>query len=102
MGSVIQNSHPFYPLEANVVGYLANELSVPALLASFALGCAIILGGTLVLLRQNKPLLRATDKAIVLWFMLSKYVWYLFLMDWLIGSCFQVEQYICSLKVTVP
>lgn len=88
MASVIQNSHPFYPLEANIVGYLANELSVAALLASFALGCALILGGTLVLLRLNKPLLRATDKAIVLWFMLSKYLWYLHLMDWLIGYCF--------------
>ena len=102
MASVIQNSHPFYPLEANIVGYLANELSVSALLASFALGCALILGGTLALLRLNKPLLPATDKAIVLWFMLSKYLWYLNLMDWLIGYCFQVGQYICSLKVTVP
>lgn len=73
MASVVQNSHPFYPLEADIVGYLANESSVPVLLTSFALGCALVLGGTLVLLRLNKPLLGATEKAIILWFMLSKY-----------------------------
>ena len=81
MAGVIQNSHPFYPLEADIVGYLANGLSVSALLASFASGCALILGGTLVLLRLNKPLLRATDQAVVLWFMLSEYSWYLNLTD---------------------
>lgn len=103
MASVIQDSHPFYPLEANIVGYLANELSVPALLASFALGCALILGGTLAILRLNKPLLPATEKATVLWFILSKYMRpHPKLVDQLISFCFQVGQYISSLKVTVP
>ncbi|KAL8824020.1 MAG: hypothetical protein Q9191_005361 [Dirinaria sp. TL-2023a] len=41
--------HPFYPLEANIVGYLANEYSVPQLLGTFAAGCVVILGLTLAL-----------------------------------------------------
>lgn len=65
-------THPFYPLGANVVGYLANEWSAPTLLGIFAGGWVVILGATLVLVRRHNPNLRSWDKATILWFVLSK------------------------------
>jgi len=66
-----QPPHPFYPLEANIVGYLANEISVLQLLGLFAAGCAVILGFTLVLVRAHNPMLPSSEKATILWFVLS-------------------------------
>ncbi|MCJ1344278.1 hypothetical protein MMC31_002481 [Peltigera leucophlebia] len=66
-----QPPHPFYPLEANIVGYLANEFSVLQLLGLFAAGCALILGFTLVLIRAHNPRLPSSEKATILWFVLS-------------------------------
>ena len=67
-----QPPHPFYPLEANVVGYLANEWSVLTLLGIFFAGCAFILGLTLVLVRGHNPNLAGREKAAILWFVLCK------------------------------
>ena len=64
--------HPFYPIEANIVGYLANEWSVVTLLGIFAAGWVVILGTTLVLVRRHNPSLPSTEKASILWFVLSK------------------------------
>ncbi len=64
--------HPFYPIEANIVGYLANKWSVVTLLGMFAFGWAVILRTTLVLVRRHNPALPATEKASILWFVLSK------------------------------
>ncbi|MCJ1424824.1 hypothetical protein MMC29_002712 [Sticta canariensis] len=63
--------HPFYPIEANIVGYLANELSVLSLLGVFGSGCVVILGLTLALVMRQNPTLPPREKAIVLWFVLS-------------------------------
>ena len=63
-------SHPFYPLEATVVGYLANERSVVQLLAIFAISCVVVLGATLVLLRNRSNSICGADEAITLWFIL--------------------------------
>ena len=70
--SVTQDLHPFYPLEAKIVGYLANQWSVPTLLGIFAAGWVVILGTTLALVRRHNPTLPSTDKATILWFVLSK------------------------------
>lgn len=64
--------HPFYPLEANIVGYLANKWSVPMLLGVFALGWVVILGTTSMLVKRHNPMLSSVDKASILWFVLSK------------------------------
>lgn len=68
-----QPPHPFYPLEANIVGYLANEISVLQLLGLFAAGCAVILGFTLVLVRAHNPRLPSSEKATILWFVLCEF-----------------------------
>ena len=66
-----QAVHPFYPLEANIVGYLANRWSVPTLLGIFAGGWVVILGITLALVRSHNPNLPSREKATILWFVLS-------------------------------
>lgn len=66
-----QAIHPFYPLEADIVGYLANKWSVPTLLGIFAGGWVVILGITLALVRSHNPSLPSRDKATILWFVLS-------------------------------
>jgi len=64
--------HPFYPLDAEVVGYLANEYPVPMLLGTFAVGCIVILGATSALIGRNSPILSNGDKWAVLWNVLSE------------------------------
>ena len=65
--------HPFYPIEANIVGYLANQWSVATLLGLFASGWVVILGTTLALVQRHNPKLRSMEKATILWFVLSKW-----------------------------
>ncbi|MCJ1387380.1 hypothetical protein MMC18_000223 [Xylographa bjoerkii] len=63
--------HPFYPLEAEIVGYLANEQSVPVLLGLFALGCVGIYGITQGLVRRYNPGLSGWERAAICWFIIS-------------------------------
>ena len=73
MDGLVLPPHPFYPIEANIVGYLANELSVLSLLGVFGSGCVVILGLTLALVMRQNPTLPSREKAIVLWFVLCKF-----------------------------
>ena len=66
----VQNPHPFYPLEANIVGYLANQYSTLTLLGIFAAGCLSILGTAHLLVGRLNPRLPKGDKAVLLWFIL--------------------------------
>lgn len=68
-----QPPHPFYPLEAKIVGYLANEWSVLKLLGVFGSGCVVVLGLTLALVMRQNPSLPSREKATVLWFVLCKF-----------------------------
>lgn len=66
------NPHPFYPIDANVVGYLANEWSVPKLLGVFFAGCGVELSITLLIVNRFNPRLSKSDKAALLWFVVCK------------------------------
>lgn len=70
---ITQLPHPFYPLGTEVVGYLANDWSVPSLLGLFAGGWAVILAVTLALVKRRNPQLPGWEKATILWFVLCKY-----------------------------
>lgn len=63
--------HPFYPLDAKIVGYLTNEYSVPVLLGTFAAGCIVILGLTSAIIGRQSFVLSKGDKGAVLWNVLS-------------------------------
>ena len=71
--SSMEPSHPYYPLGVEIVGYVANDHSVPVLLAIFAAGCATIFAVTLAVVRRVQPSLRASDQITVLWFVLSSH-----------------------------
>lgn len=60
-----------FPVEAEIVGYLANTWSVPTLLIVFAAGWIVILGATNLLVKRHNPTLASGEKAAILWFVLS-------------------------------
>ena len=62
--------HPFYPIETELVGYLANDWSVTTLLGVFAAGWAVILTITNALIKRHNPSLPAGEKAAIMWFVL--------------------------------
>lgn len=64
--------HPYYPIEIEIVGYLANDYSVPTLLALFATGCAVILGFTHYVAKIRNPDLPASEIVRIMWFVLCK------------------------------
>lgn len=70
---VAHPSNPFYPIGVEVVGYLANKWSVPALLGIFLGGWVVILGVSWFSVGWISPKLRQMDKLVVLWFILSKF-----------------------------
>lgn len=63
--------HGHFPVEAEIVGYLANTYSVSTLLTLFAAGWIIVLGATNLLIKRHNLSLGSGDKAALLWFVLS-------------------------------
>lgn len=63
--------HPFYPLEIEIVNFVANDKSVPYLLSLFLGGWAVILVLTWLSAAKFAPHLRALDKMVILWFILT-------------------------------
>lgn len=62
--------HPYYPSDANIVGYVANESTVLSLLGAFIAGCAAIFGLTHLAVKRVNPRLPATEMITVMWFVL--------------------------------
>ena len=62
--------HPYYPLEAEIVGYLANEYSMPKLLSLFAAGCFVILSAASLVTQRTRPSIPTSELAVVMWFVL--------------------------------
>lgn len=65
-------SHPYYPLDANVVGYEPNRTPVLELLVSAGGACTILLSVIFALASYVKPTLRMADRIAILWFVLCK------------------------------
>jgi cholestenol delta-isomerase len=65
-------SHPYYPLNANVVGYEPNQTPVLELLVSAGGACTVLLSATFALASYVKPTLRMADRIAILWFVLCK------------------------------
>lgn len=71
-------AHPYYPPGTPLSGayYLPNSWSVSSLVQAFAAGLAALLLLTLVAARRTRPNLSSPDQALVLWFVLSKSVFF--------------------------
>ena len=65
--------HPYYPLEVEITGYLANDMSVPAILGIFFAGCGVIFSITYALVKRIHPRISGNDMITIMWFVLSKY-----------------------------
>lgn len=63
-------SHPYFPLEANIIGYSPNQTSVLELLLSAGGGCAALLGLVFAVASYVRPTLRLADRIAILWFVL--------------------------------
>ncbi|KAF2874003.1 Emopamil binding protein-domain-containing protein [Massariosphaeria phaeospora] len=62
--------HPYYPIEVEIVGYLANEWNTVELCAMFAAGCAVIFSITYVIVKRLRPRMSTGDLFTILWFVL--------------------------------
>ncbi|PSN74961.1 EBDP4, emopamil-binding protein [Corynespora cassiicola Philippines] len=62
--------HPYYPIDVEIVGYLANEWNTLELCSMFAAGCAVIFSITYLMVKKLRPDVSASDLITVLWFVL--------------------------------
>jgi len=64
--------HPYYPLDVEIVGYLANQWPVPTLLGVFFGGLGVIFYTTRVLVKRQNPQMPKGELLTVMWFVLCK------------------------------
>lgn len=62
--------HPYYPIEVEIASYLANEWSVPVLLAAFSGVWATVLLTAHVVVDRFHPNLPTIEKITIWWFVL--------------------------------
>jgi hypothetical protein len=62
--------HPHYPLGVEIAGYIANDMSVPMLLACFSAGVAAIWSGAYLIVKKYRPTLSTGELLTFLWFVL--------------------------------
>lgn len=65
--------HPYYPLEVEIVGYLANERPVPTLLSIFFGGCALIVGSTYAIMKSVRPTMPKSEVLTFMWLFICKH-----------------------------
>jgi len=63
--------HPYYPLEAEIVGYLANDWHFLTLLAVFASGCVVIFSATYAVAMKVRPHMLTSELVTIMWFVMS-------------------------------
>ncbi|KAH7015974.1 putative EBP domain protein [Macrophomina phaseolina] len=64
-------SHPYYPLDLELPGYVENTIDLTTLLLAFSAGVACILGTALIAAHRYRPSISKHDQFLVLWFVLS-------------------------------
>lgn len=66
------NPHPYYPLDANVIGYVPNQTPFLQLLLSAGGASIVLLGVTFAWASCVRPSLQLADRIAILWFVLCK------------------------------
>ena len=72
ISKVVNPIHPYYPLDVEIAGYLANRWGVPTLLGIFFGGLAVIFYTTHVLVKKRNPQMPRRELLTVMWFVLCK------------------------------
>lgn len=65
--------HPYYPLDAQITGYVANEATILKLLGVASIVAIALLGTTFTLVTMARPSLNKADRLAILWFVLCQY-----------------------------
>lgn len=65
--------NPYYPLGVEIVGYLVNERSVPALLGIFFGGIAVIMAVTHIIATKLNPQLKGGEITTIMWFVICAF-----------------------------
>jgi cholestenol delta-isomerase len=68
--SLPPGQHPYYPVEKEIVGYLANKWGTLDLLLMFAAGCVAIFSLTYVMVKRLRPNASTGDLSTIMWFVL--------------------------------
>ncbi|KAL1970369.1 hypothetical protein VTN77DRAFT_5529 [Rasamsonia byssochlamydoides] len=63
-------AHPYYPIDVEIVGYLANEWDTLTLVSMFAAGCAAIFSVTYLVVMKVRPQVSTSDLWTIMWFVL--------------------------------
>ncbi|KAF1952268.1 EBDP4, emopamil-binding protein [Byssothecium circinans] len=66
--------HPYYPIEAQIVGYVANKWNTFELCSLFATGCAVIFSITYMIVKKVRPNVSVSDLTVILWFVLCGFI----------------------------
>lgn len=66
-------THPYYPLDAQIKGYVANEASIFNLLGAASIVAMSLLGTTFTLVTIARPSLNHADRLAILWFVLCSF-----------------------------
>lgn len=70
--------HPYYPIKVPIAYLVANEWSVPTLLAAFAGVCGTVLLLAMMVVQKIGPRLPVYEKATIMWFVLSGSIHFFF------------------------
>lgn len=68
--SLPRGEHPYYPIEVEIVGYLANKWGTLELLAMFASGLAVIFSFTYAMVKRLRPNASTGDLTTIMWFVM--------------------------------
>lgn len=71
--------HPYYPLDSDLVGYVANTWTVGGVFAVFTTGVVTVMTIARVITKRVNPTLRPRDRWLAAWFMVCKYTYPLLL-----------------------
>ncbi|KAF1829631.1 3-beta-hydroxysteroid-Delta(8),Delta(7)-isomerase [Decorospora gaudefroyi] len=64
------SQHPYYPIEKEIVGYLANKSTTLELLLIFSAGCVAVFSATYVVVKRLRPNASTADLVTIMWFVL--------------------------------
>lgn len=64
--------HPYYPIDLEIVGYLANEWDTLTLVSLFAAGCTAIFLVTYLVVMRVQPKIPSGDLWTIMWFVLCR------------------------------
>ncbi|CZR52284.1 related to emopamil-binding protein [Phialocephala subalpina] len=67
-------THPYYPLNVSIPGYIANTTEPLALVSVFASSCALVFATTWLIVKNTRPSLSTSDFLTIIWFVMCGFI----------------------------